>query len=209
MTGYKNGLTAQGEALPNAMDSSNRTASTFRHQPIFAIGLSDNIQRGTILPATAKSVAGRRNPDETIAPTHALAWFFVGARSPLLGALLAYLVGGVCCVMVARAGQLSGWPVSIVAGIPTPVRATAMSVGSLVGSEYLSTIEAAIMATVPTPVTSKIFTFLIASSACRLADLRRIRTVTAVADTEAQARAALAGLPLVFLSRTPTGRAAV
>lgn len=53
-----------------------------------------------------------------------------------------------------------------------------------------------------------IFTFLIASSACRLADLPHIRTVSAVADTEAQARAALAGLPLVFLSRTPTGRAA-
>jgi len=51
-----------------------------------------------------------------------------------------------------------------------------------------------------------IFTFLIAPSACRLADLRRIRTVTAVADTEAQARAALAGLPLVFLSRTPVAR---
>ena len=54
-----------------------------------------------------------------------------------------------------------------------------------------------------------IFTFLIASSACRLADLRRIRIVSALADNEAQARAALAGLPLVFLSRTPTGRAAV
>ncbi|GJB30523.1 hypothetical protein KAM366_37200 [Aeromonas caviae] len=64
------------------------------------------------------------------------------------------------------------------------------------------------MATVPTLATSKVFTFLIASRACRLADLRRIRTVTAVADTEAQARIALAGLPLVFLSRTPTGRAA-
>ena len=64
------------------------------------------------------------------------------------------------------------------------------------------------MATVPTPVVSKLFTFLIAPRPCRLADLRRIRTVTAVADTEAQARAALAGLPLVFLSRTPTGRAA-
>lgn len=190
------------------MDSIHRTASTFRHQPIFAIGLPDNSQEGTILSATAKSVAGRRNPDETIAPTHALAWFFVGARSPLLGALLAYLVGGVCCVMVARAGQLSGWPVSIVAGIPTPVRATAMSVGSLVGSEYLSTIEAAVMATAPTPATSKVFTFLIASSACRLADLRRIRTVTAVADTEAQARAALAGLPLVFVSRRPSGEVA-
>ena len=64
------------------------------------------------------------------------------------------------------------------------------------------------MATIPTIATSKVFTFLIASRACRLADLRRIRTVTAVADTEAQARAALAGLPLVFLSRTPTGSAA-
>ena len=54
-----------------------------------------------------------------------------------------------------------------------------------------------------------IFTFLIQHSrTCRLADLRRIRTVTAVADTEAQARIALAGLPLVFLSRTPSGRAA-
>lgn len=56
-------------------------------------------------------------------------------------------------------------------------------------------------------INQMIFTFLIASSACRLADLRRIRTITAVADTEAQARIALAGLPLVFMSRTPTGRA--
>ncbi len=53
-----------------------------------------------------------------------------------------------------------------------------------------------------------IFTFLIASSACRLADLRRIRTISAVADTEAQARAALAGLPLVFVSRRPSGEVA-
>ena len=57
-------------------------------------------------------------------------------------------------------------------------------------------------------ITPMIFTFLIAPSACRLADLRRIRTVSTTAHTEAQARAALAGLPLVFLSRTPTGRAA-
>ena len=191
------------------MDSTHCAASAFRRLPIFAIGLYESVQGGTILPATAKSVAGRGNPDETIAPTHALAWFFVGARSPLLGALLAYLVGVVCCVMVARAGQPSGWPVSIVAGISTPARATAMSVETLVGSEYLSTIEAAIMATIPTPVISKRFTFLIASSACRLADLRRIRIVSAVADNEAQARIALAGLPLVFLSRTPIGRAAV
>ncbi|MEA9426155.1 host cell division inhibitor Icd-like protein [Aeromonas caviae] len=53
------------------------------------------------------------------------------------------------------------------------------------------------------------FTFLIQRSrACRLADMRRIRTVSTTAHTEAQARANLPGLPLVFLSRTPSGRAA-
>lgn len=161
------------------------------------------INSDSLYLAAAKSAAGRRNPDETIAPTHALAWFFVGARSPFIGTLLACLVGGVCCVMVARAGQLRGWPVSIVAGIPTPVRATTMSVGSLVGSEYLSTIEAAIMATIPTLTTSKIFTFLLATSNCRVVELIQPQTVVTFAHTEAEARAHLPGLPLVFLSRRP------
>ncbi len=192
MTMNTHGLTAQGEALPKF----SRT------------GLPDTVRHVRICLAAAKSAAGRRNPSLHIAPTHALAWFFVGARSPLLGELLAYPVGGPCCVMVARAGQPRGWPVSMCAGIPTPARATTMGVGTLVGSENLSHIEAAIMATIPTPVISKRFTFLIASSACRLADMRRIRTISTVADTEAQARAALTGLPLVFLSRTPSGRAA-
>ncbi|MFM5359687.1 ash family protein [Aeromonas veronii] len=160
-----------------------------------------------IFPATAKSVAGRRNPSLHSEPTHALAWFFVGTRSPFLWALLAYLVGWVCCVMVARAGQLSGWPVSSgCAGIPTPARATAMGVGTLVGSENLSHPEAAIMATIPTLATSKIFTFLLAAHGCRVAELPRIRTVSTTAHTEAEARAALAGLPLVFLSRTPSNK---
>jgi hypothetical protein len=58
--------------------------------------------------------------------------------------------------------------------------------------------------TEPREILAMIYTFLIQHSRiCRLADLRRIRTISAVADTEAQARAALAGLPLVFLSRTP------
>ncbi|WP_373882274.1 hypothetical protein [Aeromonas hydrophila] len=57
-------------------------------------------------------------------------------------------------------------------------------------------------------VQAMIYTFLIPHSrTCRLAELRRIRTISAVADSEAQARIALAGLPLVFLSRTPFGRA--
>jgi hypothetical protein len=168
--------------------------------------LSDTIRHGKIFPATAKSVAGRRNPELNSAPTHALAWFFVGTRSPLLGALLAYLVGGAYCVMVARAGQPSGWPVSSgFAGIPTPVRATTMGVGTLVGSEYLSNSEAAIMATIPILATSKIFTFLLAAHGCRVAELTQPQTVSTTACTEAEARAHLAGLPLVFLSRRPVG----
>lgn len=171
--------------------------------------LFDTVRHGKIFHATAKSVAGRRNPELNSAPTHALAWFFVGTRSPLLGALLAYLVGGAYCVMVARAGQPSGWPVSSgFAGILTPVRATAMSVRTLVGSEYLSNSEAAIMATIPTLAVSKTYTFLIAPRSRRLATLRRLRTVSTVARTEAEARALLAGLPLVFLSRRPTGEVA-
>lgn len=60
------------------------------------------------------------------------------------------------------------------------------------------------MATIPTPVTSKTYTFLIAPRSCRLAELRRCRTVSTVACTEAEARAHLAGLPLVFVARRPT-----
>ena len=60
------------------------------------------------------------------------------------------------------------------------------------------------MATIPTLAVSKTYTFLIAPRSCRLAELRRYRTVSTVACTEAEARSHLAGLPLVFLSRRPT-----
>ncbi len=53
-------------------------------------------------------------------------------------------------------------------------------------------------------IMAMVYTFLIAPSVCRLADLHRIRTISAFANSEAQARSALAGLPLVFLSRTPS-----
>ena len=48
-----------------------------------------------------------------------------------------------------------------------------------------------------------IYTFLIAAYRGRLADIPRIRTLSVYATSEAQARANLAGLPLVFLSRCP------
>lgn len=48
-----------------------------------------------------------------------------------------------------------------------------------------------------------LFTFCIASRLARLVDLRRIRTVSTIARTEAEARSLLAGLPLVFQSCRP------
>lgn len=191
------GHLAQGEALPTIC----------RHpckKPLF-----DTNRHGKIFLATAKSVAGRENPELQSAPTHALAWFFVGARSPFLGALLAYPVGGPCSVMVARAGQSSGWPAfSDCAGILTPVRATTSSVRTLVGSENLSQSEAAIMATIPALALPKIFTFLLVAHGCRVVELHCIRTISTTACTEAEARAHLPGLPLVFLSRRPSGEVA-
>ncbi|HHQ4449337.1 Rha family phage regulatory protein [Aeromonas hydrophila] len=104
--------------------------------------------------AAAKSAAGIGTPKLTVEPTHALAWFFVGTRPPFTWVLLAYPAFGICSVMVARVGQPSGWPVlSMVAGSSNPIRATTMRLEPQVGSDILSTIEAAIMATVPTPLT--------------------------------------------------------
>lgn len=63
------------------------------------------------------------------------------------------------------------------------------------------------MATIPTLATSKIFTFLLATSNCRVVELIQPQTVVTVAHTEAEARAHLPGLPLVFLSRRPSEEA--
>ena len=48
-----------------------------------------------------------------------------------------------------------------------------------------------------------IYTFLIATNRGRIADFQRIRTISAFAKSETEARQRLAGLPLVFLSRSP------
>lgn len=64
------------------------------------------------------------------------------------------------------------------------------------------------MATIPTLAVSKTYTFLIAPRSCRMAELTQPKTVSTVAHTEAEARAHLAGLPLVFLSRRPSGEVA-
>ncbi|MFQ2635205.1 MULTISPECIES: ash family protein [Aeromonas] len=167
--------------------------------------LSHNVQRSTIPLAAAKSAAEIGVSKSVLEPTHALAWFFVGARPSFLGALLAYLVGSAYRVMAARARAPQGALDPKVSSYANLVRAVTRRLASICGSDNLLTLEAAVMATVPTPALPKIFTFLIQRQrACCLAELRRIRTISVIANTENQARANLPGLSLVFMSRTPS-----
>ncbi len=48
-----------------------------------------------------------------------------------------------------------------------------------------------------------IYTFLITANRGRIADFQRIRTISAFANSETEARQRLAGLPLIFVSRSP------
>ncbi len=48
-----------------------------------------------------------------------------------------------------------------------------------------------------------IYTFLITANRGRIADIQRIRTISAFARSEQEARQRLAGLPLIFMSRSP------
>lgn len=182
MTMNTHGLIAQGEALPK----------------ISRKGLPDTVRHGTILTVGATNPS--RTTPESGAPQPTFSGFFVpaiwattpGQRTNELhihadhgGSVPAFAVwlrGPNKPARVNKARLLSG----VVDAMPHPICSMADSLTRK-------------------RVPAMIFTFLIQRSrACRLADLRRIRTVTAVADTEAQARIALAGLPLVFLSRTPS-----
>lgn len=53
-------------------------------------------------------------------------------------------------IMVGRAGQPQGWPVSVVTGCSNPVRLTTHEIATSGGELFKLTIEAAIMATIPT-----------------------------------------------------------
>ncbi|CAM3210383.1 ash family protein [Vibrio diazotrophicus] len=73
------------------------------------------------------------------------------------------------------------------------------------GGDSTSSQEAVIMTTTPTQAvtTAMIYTFIIAGGVRALSDFKRIRTISAVATSEARARKQLAGLPLVFVRQTP------
>ncbi|WP_145484083.1 ash family protein, partial [Yersinia aldovae] len=102
--------------------------------------------------AVAKSTAGRRNPCLILATQHAPGVFFYVVASAYQFFAQWFLYRCRYQAMVAQAGQPSGWPVSKVAGIPTPVWATTHECRNSGGSVNPLTLEAATMATSLTPL---------------------------------------------------------
>ncbi|KAB1489203.1 host cell division inhibitor Icd-like protein [Cronobacter sakazakii] len=152
--------------------------------------------------AVAKSAAGRRNPCNSMAtPDAPCVFFYVVAQAhPFSGLWCLHL--SPCQIMVVRAGQPSGWPVSIEAGIPTPVRATTHERRNSGGGDNRHSMEAAIMATTLT-LSHPQFVFVFA--AVRRADRTpRICMLRTVAGDERSARRSLVrDYVLAFAARLP------
>ncbi|MFU2168621.1 host cell division inhibitor Icd-like protein [Lelliottia nimipressuralis] len=153
-------------------------------------------------PAVAKSTAGRRNPCYFKAtPDAPCVFFYVVAQAYLIFKRW-FLSLRFTQIMVVRAGQPSGWPVSLKAGIPTPVRATTHECRNSGGSfsDYFK--EIAAMATILTPSHPK---FVFVFAAVRRADRKpRICMLRTVAGDEQTARRSLVrDYVLSFAARLP------
>ena len=152
--------------------------------------------------AVAKSTAGRRNPCNSQAtPDAPCVFFYVVAQThPFFG--LWCLHRGFCQIMVVRAGQPSGWPVSIEAGTANPVRAITYDFCSSGGGDNRYSMEAAIMATILTPSHPQ---FVFVFAAVRRADRKPcICMLRAVAGDEHAARLSLVrDYVLSFAGRLP------
>ncbi|EKS6318721.1 host cell division inhibitor Icd-like protein [Enterobacter hormaechei] len=153
-------------------------------------------------PAVAKSAAGRRNPSYSMATPDAPCVFFcVYAYVHLL---FTHRFFSRCCirVMVAQAGQPSGWPVFIEAGIPTPVRVTTHERRNSGGGNNRYSMEAAIMATILTPSHPQfVFVFAAVRRADRKPRICMLRTVAG--DEHAARRSLVRDYVLSFAGRLP------
>jgi len=157
--------------------------------------------------AAAKSAAGRENPSNSMATQHAPGvFFYVVALAHLLSAQW-FLNRCAYQAMVAQAGQPSGWPVFIEAGILTPVWATTQERENSSGSNNHYSMEAATMATTLTTPHPK-FTFLFA--AVRRAEPKApVCMLRYAADNEHSARRQFArDYVLCFAGRLPAQEAA-
>ena len=150
-------------------------------------------------PAVAKSTAGRENPDQTLATADAASVFFIVAISAHL-----YSAGKVRTEsMVALVGQLSGWPVSNVTGILTPISVTTNHEReNSGGGSFKLTLEATAMVATPHYICSQ-FTYLFL--AVRRDDLRAVPCrLKITASSERYARRTLAkDFVLAFAGRLP------
>ncbi|HHA1632017.1 TPA: host cell division inhibitor Icd-like protein [Enterobacter hormaechei subsp. xiangfangensis] len=153
-------------------------------------------------PAVAKSAAGRENPSNPSAiPDAPCVFFYVVAQAhPFSGLWCLYL--SPCQIMVVRAGQPSGWPVSNKAGIPTPVRVTTHERRNSGGGNYRYLLEVAPMATTLTlPHPQFVFVFAAVRRADRRPRICMLRTVAG--DEHAARRSLVRDYVLSFAGRLP------
>lgn len=153
-------------------------------------------------PAVAKSAAGRGNPSNLTATPDAPCVFFCVCA--LMHPFSAQRLYSLCAirVMVAQAGPTLVGPVSVRAGISTPVWATTSERGNSGGSVTRYLTEVALMATTLTPSHPQ---FVFVFAAVRRADRKpRICMLRTVANDEQAARLALVrDYILSFAGRLP------
>lgn len=109
--------------------------------------------------------------------------------------------------MVAQAGQPSGWPVSIEAGIPTPVWATTHKCRNFGGSDNHYSMEAATMATILTPSHPQ-FVFLFAAVRRNTTTLQSCMLRTVATCEHTARRALVRDYVLSFAGRLPVAEVA-
>ncbi|WP_249358396.1 host cell division inhibitor Icd-like protein, partial [Citrobacter sp. wls757] len=130
-------------------------------------------------------------------------FFYVVAQAhPFSGLWCLFVHPRPFLIMVVRAGQPSGWPVSLKAGYANPVRAATSEIGVSGGSFSNYFKEAAIMATTLTPSHPQ---FVFVFAAVRRADRKpRICMLRTVAGDEHAARLSLVrDYILSFAGRLP------
>ncbi|MDW2649196.1 ash family protein [Citrobacter sp. RHBSTW-00229] len=155
-------------------------------------------------PAVAKSAAGIGVPNNFKATRHAPCVFFyvVAQAHPFSGLWCLFVHPSPFLIMVVRAGQPSGWPVSLKSGYANPVRAATSEIGVSGGSFSNYFKEAAIMATTLTPSHPQ---FVFVFAAVRRADRTpRICMLRTIAGDEHAARLSLVrDYVLSFAGRLP------
>ncbi|PQV81770.1 host cell division inhibitor Icd-like protein [Cronobacter sakazakii] len=155
-------------------------------------------------PAVAKSTVGIGVPRNSMAtPDAPCVFFFVVAQAhPFSGLWCLFIHHGSSKIMVVRAGQPSGWPVSIEAGYANPVRAATSEIGVSGGSSNRYSMEAAIMATILTPSHPQfVFVFAAVRRADRKPRICMLRTVAG--DEHAARRSLVRDYVLSFAGRLP------